>query len=71
MQILTILSINNSIADLKKLCRNAFLKNIFKCEYRPGKLKVNFVSRDQALGSASKRFMIVFPAGTVYVKCHS
>lgn len=51
-----IFSTDNSITDLDNLCGNRYLKNTFKSKFKQCKLKVSFVSRDQALNSASKRF---------------
>lgn len=43
-----IFSIDNSITDLDNLCGNRYLKNTFKSKFKQCKLKVSFVSRDQA-----------------------
>ena len=53
-------------------CGNGSLKNIYKFKSERCKLKANFVSRDQALSSASKRFYdCIVPAGILYVDYHS
>ena len=45
-----IFSTIKSVIDLNlSKCGNGFLKNTYKCKSKRCKLKVNFVSRDQAL----------------------
>ena len=66
-----ICSTNNKLSDLQKLCGNGKEKQLFVCSSTRCKLKQQFLARDRAVSSCTKRiYDCITPPGSIYIDCN-
>ena len=65
-------SSNNKLSDLQKLCGDGTEKHLFVCGSKRCKLRHQFLARDRAVSSCTKRiYDCITPPTSVYINCNS